>query len=176
MGIGWGSRPCGIDCARPARGGWLLMSALPAIDQRQTRTAHIAPRPLPAAAPCELKRDWPALTLRAGFTVSMINLPGALVPGLYRNSHRLRLLPSRRRVSRCALLLPVEQGIRPTHHMQRRGSRPVAAHSLPGQQLFQAVTDRQIHHSSLSKSTCSIAPTSNRWMPKKCHFVTRSGQ
>lgn len=119
------------------------MSGHPAQYQHQTWTRVVSRGPSPAAAMNQLQ-DWPGMTPRAGS--KMCGVPTRTGRGLRGSCLRILipaiLLPAGGRVHRFDfLILPVEQSIRPFHRMQRRGSRPVAAHTLPNQQSFQAIAD-----------------------------------
>jgi hypothetical protein len=112
VGIGWGSWPCGFCCLCPETGGWLLMSVLPAQDQQKTWTRDISRGPSPAAAMNQLQ-DRPVMCRARLFGFVSNNTEtcrGDCLGPL--NSHRLDSLPSRRRVSPLALLLPVNRGTR----------------------------------------------------------------
>lgn len=89
------------------------MSGLPALEQHQTWPGGVSHRSKPAAA-MNQSQDWPAMC-RAGITgltrVNHNTTSRGICPGTL-NSHRLDSLPSRRRVSPLAILLPVNRGTR----------------------------------------------------------------
>ncbi len=135
------------------------MSGLPAHDQRQTWPGGISHRSKPAAA-MNQSQDWPALC-RAGITgltrVNHNTTSRGICPGPL-NSHRLDSLPSRRRVSPLAILLPVNRG---TRHLVRATRRqPDPAQSLPNQQCLQAIADLGHIRRRLS-NLCSLAGSRN---------------
>lgn len=127
-------------------------------DQRQTRgCASSALRAsLPVAGRYQFQ-DRPGLTHRAGFTVSIINLPGASVPGLSRNSYRPDSSPGRRRVSRRDLL-PAVCGIR--HLIRATRLQSGYAQSIPDQHVSQSLTGRYFHNRdrlSYASSDCAVS-------------------
>lgn len=118
------------------------MSVLPAQDQRQTWTRDISRGPSPAAA-MNQSQDWPAMCRAGiyGFLSHNITSRGSGLGPL--NSHRLCLLPSRRRVSPLTILLPVNRGARQSIRATRR--QPDPAQSCTNQGL-RKLTSGRVHH------------------------------
>ena len=143
------------------------MLPLPAHDQRQTWPGGISHRSKPAAA-MNQSQDWPAMC-RAGLFGLSHNTktrrgfgPGTL------NSHRLDTLPSRRRVSPLALLLPDNRGTRQSIRATGFPSDP--AQSCTNQGLSK-LTSGRVHINRLS-SGCS--PDGSKTIGKAFDECTKS--
>lgn len=67
--------------------------------------------------------------------------------------------------------------LQPRSIIRATGLPSDTAHSAPVKPSLQFLADRvTTHPSGLSHPLVSMSPTSNRRMPKKCHFVTGSDQ
>lgn len=117
------------------------MLPLPAQDQQKTWTRDISRGPSPAAA-MNQSQDWPAMCRAGiyGFLSHNITSRGFGLGPL--NSHRLDSLPSRRRVSPLALLLPVNRGTR--HLIRATGFPSDPAQSCTNQGL-RKLTSGRVH-------------------------------
>lgn len=152
-------------------GGAVLMSLNLATNvQRQTREgACTALRPSTPAVVYDKVQDWPA-TDRAGLTGadapnSLTNWRGLnCAPSFSPNSHPAILLPAGGRVHLFRTILPVEQGIRPSHNAERfqaarvrlsarcAGCSRRSTQSLPAQQFLQGIAHRLHSTHRLSSS------------------------
>lgn len=144
-------------------------------DQLQTR-GPVRPVSLPAASDNK-PQDRPRMTPRAGILVGLqtSNLCRGVGPGIAHSHpaemHRAILLPAH------GGQLPARafhRSARPFIRVQRRGSRPIAAHILPSQPRLQFWGRLgTIHHSCLSNPP-SLAGSTNA--SKRGRIIGNSGQ